>query len=207
MLLCVCVKSLQLCLTLCDPLDCSLSVSSVPGILKGRILEWVAMPSSSMLLYTDTYVTSNFSFSQPSLYNIQPQNNIVQNVSKIPNNLKFKLLTGAFKTYLLKQLHASLSIGATMPIKPVYLNIPHGFLHPQSLLKLCSRLGMLSLFLSMYLYIPCQSKKQQSHQSGLFLSQFIKHIFVQYIYHLSILQCEFSQRMLKFMSVELGNAI
>ena len=39
-------KSLQSCLTLCDPVDCSLPGSSVPGILQARILEWVAMPSS-----------------------------------------------------------------------------------------------------------------------------------------------------------------
>ena len=35
----------QLCLTLCDPIDCSPSGSSVHEILKARILEWVAMPS------------------------------------------------------------------------------------------------------------------------------------------------------------------
>ena len=33
----------QLCLTLCNPMDCSLSVSSVHGILQARILEWVAI--------------------------------------------------------------------------------------------------------------------------------------------------------------------
>ena len=36
----------QLCLTLCDPMDCSPPGSSVMGILQARILEWVAMPSS-----------------------------------------------------------------------------------------------------------------------------------------------------------------
>ena len=36
----------QLCLTLCDPMDCSLSGSSVHGILQARILEWAVMPSS-----------------------------------------------------------------------------------------------------------------------------------------------------------------
>ena len=36
----------HLCLTLCDPMDCSLPSSSVHGILQARILEWVAMPSS-----------------------------------------------------------------------------------------------------------------------------------------------------------------
>ena len=33
----------QLCLTLCDPVDCSPSGSSVHGILQERILEWVAI--------------------------------------------------------------------------------------------------------------------------------------------------------------------
>ena len=38
-------KSLQLCLTLCDPMDCSPAGSSVHGILQARIVVWVAMPS------------------------------------------------------------------------------------------------------------------------------------------------------------------
>ena len=36
----------QLCPTLCDPMDCSLSGSSVHGILQARILEWVAISFS-----------------------------------------------------------------------------------------------------------------------------------------------------------------
>ena len=40
------VKSLQSCLTLCDPMDCSPPGSFVHGILQARILEWVAAPSS-----------------------------------------------------------------------------------------------------------------------------------------------------------------
>ena len=39
-----CAKSLQLCLTLCNPMDQSPPGSSVHGILQARILEWVAMP-------------------------------------------------------------------------------------------------------------------------------------------------------------------
>ena len=35
-----------MCLTLCDPMDCSLPGSSVNGILQARILEWVAIPFS-----------------------------------------------------------------------------------------------------------------------------------------------------------------
>ena len=43
--MCVCVVT-QLCLTLCDPVDYSLPVSSVRGILQSRILEWVAISFS-----------------------------------------------------------------------------------------------------------------------------------------------------------------
>ena len=39
-------KSLQSCLTLCDPIDGSLPGSPVPGILQARTLEWVAMSFS-----------------------------------------------------------------------------------------------------------------------------------------------------------------
>ena len=42
-------KSLGSCLTLWEPMDCSLPCSSVHGILQARILEWVAMPSSGDL--------------------------------------------------------------------------------------------------------------------------------------------------------------
>ena len=40
------VKVTQSCLTLCDPMDCSPPGSSVHGILRVRILEWVAIPFS-----------------------------------------------------------------------------------------------------------------------------------------------------------------
>ena len=43
---CLHVKSLQSCLTLCNPVDCSPPGSSVHGILQARTLEWVATPSS-----------------------------------------------------------------------------------------------------------------------------------------------------------------
>ena len=38
-------KSLQSCLTLCNPMDCSLPGFSVYGILQARIPNWVTMPS------------------------------------------------------------------------------------------------------------------------------------------------------------------
>ena len=36
----------QSCLTLCDPMDCSLSGFSIHGILQARILEWVTISAS-----------------------------------------------------------------------------------------------------------------------------------------------------------------
>ena len=40
-------KSLQSCPTLCDPRDGSPPGSRVPGILRGRTLEWVAISFSN----------------------------------------------------------------------------------------------------------------------------------------------------------------
>ena len=47
--LCACAKSLQSCLTLCNPMDCSPPGCSVHGILQARILEWVAISFSGDL--------------------------------------------------------------------------------------------------------------------------------------------------------------
>ena len=43
---CMHAKSLQSCLTLCDPVDCSLPGSPICGIFQARILEWVAISFS-----------------------------------------------------------------------------------------------------------------------------------------------------------------
>ena len=40
-------KSLQSCLTLCDPVDGSPPGSAIPGILQARTLEWVATSFSN----------------------------------------------------------------------------------------------------------------------------------------------------------------
>ena len=41
-------KSLQLCPTLSDPMDCSLPGSSVHGIFQARVLEWVVIAFSDV---------------------------------------------------------------------------------------------------------------------------------------------------------------
>ena len=60
--MCVCAKSLQSCLTLCNPMDCSPQGSSIHGVLQMRILKWVGMPflggSSSPRDWTYVYLVS-----------------------------------------------------------------------------------------------------------------------------------------------------
>ena len=46
----MCLMHVQLCLTFCNPMDCSLPGSSVHGIFPTRMLEWVAIFSSGDLL-------------------------------------------------------------------------------------------------------------------------------------------------------------
>ena len=41
----------QSCLTLCDPMGCSLPGSSIHGIFQARVLEWGAISKSSLIQY------------------------------------------------------------------------------------------------------------------------------------------------------------
>ena len=52
-------KSLQSCLTLCDPIDGSPPGSAVPGILQARILEWVAISFNAWKWKWSHWVVSN----------------------------------------------------------------------------------------------------------------------------------------------------
>ena len=63
--MCVHAKSLQLCLTLCDPMNCSLPGSSVHGILQARKLEWVAMPSSNYMYKLNKIQRNKGTFQKP----------------------------------------------------------------------------------------------------------------------------------------------
>ena len=70
-----CANLLQLCMTLCDAMDCSPPGSCVDGALQARILQWLVMPNSrepsrprdqthvSYVSWTGTWILSH----QPSL--------------------------------------------------------------------------------------------------------------------------------------------
>ena len=51
------VKVAQLCLTLCNPMDCSPPGSSIHGTLQASIPEWVTIPSPGDLLHPGTEPT------------------------------------------------------------------------------------------------------------------------------------------------------
>ena len=67
-------KSLKSCLTLCDPVDCSLPVSSVHEIFKARILEWVAIPFSRGL--PDPEIEPNSPYCGQILYYLSYQGTV-----------------------------------------------------------------------------------------------------------------------------------
>ena len=50
---------LQLCLILCDPMDCTPPGSSVHAIFQARVLEWVTIPFSRYLPYPRIDLRSN----------------------------------------------------------------------------------------------------------------------------------------------------
>ena len=56
--MCVYVSVSQLCPTVCNLMDCSPPCSYIHGILKVRILEWVACPSPGDLPHPGTEPTS-----------------------------------------------------------------------------------------------------------------------------------------------------
>ena len=64
-------KSLQSCLTLCNPIDCSPPGSSVPGILQARMLEWFAIAFSSNLAELPLNTIWVFSATTPNSKNLR----------------------------------------------------------------------------------------------------------------------------------------
>ena len=63
---CVCMLVTQLCLTLCDPMNCSPPGFSVHGILQARILEWIAIPLSVHIYRKHKFwLNESYSFADP----------------------------------------------------------------------------------------------------------------------------------------------
>ena len=72
---CVRAKSLQSCPTLCDPVNCSPTGSSVHGILQARMLEWIAKFSrGSSWLRDQTRVSAVLGISRWALCRLESAN-------------------------------------------------------------------------------------------------------------------------------------
>ena len=63
--ICMCAKSLQLCMTLCDSVNCSLPSSAARGILQARVLGWAAISVSIYNLYISSLVRCLLKFCPP----------------------------------------------------------------------------------------------------------------------------------------------
>ena len=77
----------QLCLTLCDPMDCSPPGSSVPEILQAKILAWVTIPFSSGL--PDPGIELVSPASQADSLPSEPPGNIMLHKSEDKENVYF----------------------------------------------------------------------------------------------------------------------
>ena len=88
-LLLLLLLSLQLCPTLCDPIDSSPPGSSIPGILQARILEWVAISFSTMEYYS-AIKRSAFKSVLMRWTNLEP---IIQSEVSQKEKYKYRILT------------------------------------------------------------------------------------------------------------------
>ena len=107
---CVCLpataaKSLQSCLTLCDPTDCSLPGFSIHGILQARTLEWVTISFSSVYLQRTTEASVlilKIQIHFTEQMNLQKQNLKIMRIDHI--NSQFKGYTKTIYLLLMKML-------------------------------------------------------------------------------------------------------
>ena len=73
---------IQSCLTLSDPMDCSLPGSSVHGIFQARVLEWVSLPSP-VYTYTHIYMYIIFKI----INNLKRRNFYFKDIVQIQENI------------------------------------------------------------------------------------------------------------------------
>ena len=81
----LCVLVTQSCLTLCDPMDCSLPGSSVHVILQARMLEWVAVSFSRYTSY--------------GMLNLEEKTEVLLSIYYVPG-----IVLGIFAYYLVYSL-------------------------------------------------------------------------------------------------------
>ena len=125
--ICVHSKLLQLCLTLCYPMDYSPPGSSVHGILQARILEWAALPSSSRskqpLLCLLLWQAGSLSLEPPgtpSLYDGSPQFHSASRSTLHTPLINFLVGSAAVDFIIWAPLLWGSSLGLTNSMHPPY---------------------------------------------------------------------------------------
>ena len=109
----------QSCLTLCDPMNCSLPGSSVHGILQARILEWIAISFSGSSHPRDRTRVSCVSYMGRQILTTEPPNTM--------QCISFPFLHSIpsfFLPYISLLLFPLLSL---LPLPPFPLSLPHLF--------------------------------------------------------------------------------
>ena len=91
-------KSLQLCPTLYDPMDCSPPGSSAHWIFQARVLEWGAIAFSDIHLYVYLNLNLNFHISSQ----IFIVNSVIYRVQKYISGVSLLFNYSVFCTVLLK---------------------------------------------------------------------------------------------------------
>ena len=92
-----CILVVQLCLTLCDLMDCSMPGSSVHGILQARILELVAIPLLQEIFPTQGSNPGLPAVCRQILYHINHQENpflvkwLLNKLESCPRELSHKI--------------------------------------------------------------------------------------------------------------------
>ena len=112
---CICAQSLQLCLTLCDPMGCNPSGPSVYEISLARTLEWVATSYSRNSSYHYNNMLNNFEQCHLA-QSLSPKTNI--------NQLNYFF----FFSYNIKKISSQITINFTIlsstkgiPVKSTWL--------------------------------------------------------------------------------------
>ena len=164
--LCTCASSLNLCPTLCDPVDCSLPGSSIHGILQARILEWVAIPFSrgSSQLRDRTHVSCFLHWQVGSLPLAPPgKPQLCTHCPSIGSSKHTLLGSGNFRTFAHAAPAAGKTFCMTLPVVGSWSHrvwvgchiLREAFLHHRRPFKECSALVTVSHFTQFCFLFGC----------------------------------------------------
>ena len=99
---------------LCNPMDCSLSGSSVHGILQARILEWVAMPSSRGSFWRRNWTSLCLLHWQAGFLPLAPHVKVTRSCPTLYDPMDYTVY-GIFQARILEWIAIPFSRGSSQP--------------------------------------------------------------------------------------------